>query len=132
MTNIEIDEITISNELKEYEKREFQIKVSQMKSAGLQDKALYDYNFDNDTGINPEMKHAHTYVDRWDEMFQENTGLLLWGDVGTGKSFFAGCIANALLDKCVPVLMTNFTKILNSLTGMFSEVGSSPKGYVTN
>ena len=47
--------------------------------------------------------------------------LLLFGDVGTGKSFFAGCIANALLDRDVPVLMTNFPTILNRLTGMFSE-----------
>ena len=35
--------------------------------------------------------------------------------------FFAGCIANALLDRDVPVLMTNFPTILNRLTGMFSE-----------
>ena len=40
--------------------------------------------------------------------------------MGTGKSFFAGCIANALLDRDVPVLMTNFPTILNKLTGMFS------------
>ena len=52
---------------------------------------------------------------------RNNTGLLLFGDVGTGKSFFAGCIANALLDRDVPVLMTNFPTILNRLTGMFSE-----------
>ena len=31
------------------------------------------------------------------------------------------CIANALLDQDVPVLMTNFPTILNRLTGMFSE-----------
>ena len=43
------------------------------------------------------------------------------GDVGTGKSFFAGCIANALLDKGIPVLMTNFSRILNTLTGMYSD-----------
>ena len=40
-----------------------------------------------------------------------NIGLLLFGDVGTGKSFAAGCIANALLDRDVPVLMTNFPVI---------------------
>ena len=38
-----------------------------------------------------------------------------------GKSFFAGCIANALLDRDVPVLMTNFPSILNRLTGVFAE-----------
>ena len=51
----------------------------------------------------------------------KSLGLLLWGDVGIGKSFFAGCIANALVDKGVPVLMTNFSRILNTLTGMYSD-----------
>ena len=67
------------------------------------------------------MKKARAYVEHWDEAYRENTGLLLFGDVGTGKSFFAGCIANALLDRDIPVLMTNFPTILNRLTGIFSE-----------
>ena len=79
-----------------------------MKASGLQEKALYDYNFANDSGINPEIRHAHTYVEKWEEMKKNATGLLIWGNVGTGKSFFAGCIANALLEKGIPVLMTNF------------------------
>ena len=54
-------------------------------------------------------------------MKKENVGLLLMGPVGTGKSFFAGCIANALLEKGVPVLMTNFSRILNTLSGMHFE-----------
>ena len=67
------------------------------------------------------MDKAHAYVENWKEAYKSNIGLLLFGDVGTGKSFFAGCIANALLDQDVPVLMTNFPTILNRLTGMFSE-----------
>ena len=67
------------------------------------------------------MDKARAYVENWNEAYNNNTGLLLVGDVGTGKSFFAGCIANALLDRDVPVLMTNFPTILNRLTGMFSE-----------
>jgi DNA replication protein DnaC len=54
-------------------------------------------------------------------MQDSSMGLLLWGGVGTGKSFFAGCIANALIDQGVPVLMTNFVRILNTLTGMYSQ-----------
>ena len=46
--------------------------------------------------------------------------MLLWGNVGTGKSFIAGCIANALLDKGVPVIMTNFARLLNKLTDMYA------------
>ena len=86
-----------------------------------QDRYLYDYTFSNDNRQNPLMDKAHAYVENWKEAYKSNIGLLLFGDVGTGKSFFAGCIANALLDQDVPVLMTNFPTILNRLTGMFSE-----------
>ena len=48
-------------------------------------------------------------------------GLLLWGDVGTGKTFIAACIANALIEQGVAVLMTNFSKILNQLSATFNE-----------
>lgn len=46
---------------------------------------------------------------------------LLWGDVGTGKSFTAACIANALLENGTAVLMTNFSKILNQMGAMYSD-----------
>ena len=43
----------------------------------------------------------------------------MWGKVGTGKSYFAGCIANALMEKEIPVCMTNFATILNDLAATF-------------
>lgn len=98
-----------------------QQRIARLKANGLQDASLRQFTFANDTGINPEMQKAHSYVEHWPEMKATATGLLLWGNVGTGKSFFAGCIANALLDRGVPVLMTNFSRILNALTGMFSD-----------
>lgn len=101
--------------------RERMDRIKRRKAQGLQDRYLYDYTFANDNGENPLMDKARSYVEHWDEAYRNNTGLLLFGDVGTGKSFFAGCIANALLDRDVPVLMTNFPTILNKLTGMFSE-----------
>ena len=39
--------------------------------------------------------------------------------VGTGKSYLAGCIANALMEKEIPVRMTNFALILNDLAASF-------------
>lgn len=60
-------------------------------------------------------------MENWKEVRAKNLSLLLWGDVGTGKSFAAACIANALLDQAVPVLMTNFSKILNQMGAMYSE-----------
>ena len=51
-----------------------------------------------------------------EQMRENNYGLLLWGKVGTGKSYFAGCIANALMEQEISVRMTNFSAILNDLT----------------
>ncbi len=113
--------IEYNKEQEERKKRERMEYIARLRSSGLQDKALRDYTFENDKGYNPKMEKVHKYVEQWDKMKAMSMGLLIWGNVGTGKSFAAGCIANALIDKCVPVLMTNFSRILNSLTGMFSE-----------
>ena len=96
-------------------------RIQRRKAQGLQDRYLYGYTFAHDNGENPVMTKAHAYVDHWPEAFERNIGLLLFGDVGTGKSFAAGCIANALLDRDVPVLMTNFPTILARLSGTFGE-----------
>ena len=48
-------------------------------------------------------------------MKQNHMGYLFWGSVGTGKSYLAACIANALLEQEVTVKMTNFNTILNNL-----------------
>ena len=61
-----------------------------------------------------EVKARH--VENWTDMKRKNVGLLLMGPVGTGKSFFAGCIANALLEQGERVMMTNFSRILNEMT----------------
>ena len=105
----------------ERKQQEFLDRVSRLKANGLQDKTLLDCTFANDLGYNPEIKKAHTYVEHWEEMQESNTGLLLWGGVGTGKTFFAGCIANGLIEQGVPVMMTNFARILNTLTDLRSE-----------
>lgn len=106
------------------EQRNRMASIKRRRAQGLQDRYLYDYTFANNNGQNPLMKKACAYVEHWDEVYRENTGLLLFGNVGTGKAFFVGCIANALLDRDIPVLMTNFPVILNRLTGMFSEDGA--------
>lgn len=92
-----------------------------LKANGLQDKTLRDWTFKNDNGTNPQKtKQAKRYVEQWEQMKADNIGLLLLGEVGTGKTYFAASIANALLDSGVPVLMTNFAKILNSLSALYS------------
>lgn len=101
--------------------REFLDMVSRNRSIGLPDPELRKHTFENDLGYNPKQTEmAKNYVRHWEELQETASGLLLWGSVGTGKSFLAGCIANALLDKGVPVIMTNFARLLNRLTDMYA------------
>lgn len=57
------------------------------------------------------------YADNFNAMLEKNQGLLLWGGVGTGKTFSAACIANALLDSGISVVMTSFAKLLGTSNG---------------
>ena len=79
---------------------ERQRKIRQLKATGIQEKHLLEWNF----GVaedNKDIQMAKRYVEQWKKVKAENLGLLLWGDVGTGKSFVAACIANALMEQTV-------------------------------
>ena len=93
--------------------------VKELKKDCFDTPKLRDWCFAHDSGANPQMKHARFYADNFDKMLLDNIGYLLWGSVGTGKSFFAACIANALMEKEIPVRMTNFAAVLNDLSGSF-------------
>ena len=109
----------LDREAAEQEARRHRQAVADLKRRGFTDPAMREWTFANDNGKCPQMKHARFYVEHWDTMQEENIGYLLWGGVGTGKSYFAGCIANALMEQEVSVRMTNFALILNDLTASF-------------
>lgn len=86
------------------------------------DGSAKEARFEIDDKRNDRLSQAmRTYSDRWDEMREQNIGLLLYGPVGTGKSFYAACIANALIDreKPVSVLMTSLSRIINAVQATF-------------
>ena len=93
--------------------------VEELKRRGFTDPTMRDWTFENDNGRNPQTGIARRYVEHWEDMRTDNIGCLFWGGVGTGKSYLAGCIANALMEKEIPVRMTNFALILNDLAASF-------------
>ena len=100
--------------------REFFDKVMKMRSVGFPEKAMSEWTFKNDDGSNPKMSNAMMkFVENFQTFKQEGKGLLLFGTVGTGKTFLAACVANALIDKGIPCLVTNFARISNEVQGMF-------------
>ena len=101
----------------EYRSLQRLMEIAELRQKGIQDTHLLDWNFRvaEDT---PYVQMGKRYVNNWKQVKAENLGLLFWGDVGTGKSFLAACIANGLLDQGVSVWMTNFTWILNKLSDL--------------
>lgn len=101
----------------EYRSLQRLMEIAELRQKGIQDTHLLDWNFRvaEDT---PYVQMGKRYVNNWKQVKAENLGLLFWGDVGTGKSFLAACIANGLLDQGVSVRMTNFTWILNKLSDL--------------
>ncbi len=55
------------------------------------------------------------YVSKFDSMVAKRQGLLFYGDIGTGKTYAAACIANELMENEIAVLSTSFVKVLEKL-----------------
>ena len=110
----------MEREREKHREEEELLHIRQMKSAGLQDSTFFDYTFANCDETHPCAQYARRYAENFAEFQKNGQGLLFWGNVGTGKTFLAGCIANALMEKNIPVLMTSFPKLLNALGGIYS------------
>lgn len=106
-------------EKKRQEEYEEQMRrINRLKEASMMDKKYREVTFDK-YEVREENKKvfemAKKYADRFQNMYKKNQGLLLYGPVGTGKSFTAACIGNYLLDNAKPVIMTSFVKILQDI-----------------
>jgi DNA replication protein DnaC len=109
-------------EEEEYERRKFEERVKEMRRMGFPEAEMRNWTFANDDLTNEQItKAAQRYVDNFSELRKTGKGLLLYGNTGTGKTYTACEIANALIDKGYPVLVTNFARILNTLQGTFEK-----------
>ncbi|WP_346728027.1 ATP-binding protein [Pseudoflavonifractor sp. MCC625] len=100
--------------------REKAARIERARRISLMEEADAACTFENDDRKNPVVSDAmRRYADGFRKMWEKNIGLLLYGPVGTGKSFFAACVANALLEQEVSVKMTNFTRIINDMQAIF-------------
>lgn len=96
------------------------IRLESMRRTGFPDAEMLKWTFDTDDGLSAKtMQVAHNYVDNFAAFEAKGKGLLLFGGVGCGKSFAAACIANELINRDVPCMMTNFSRIVNTLSESF-------------
>ena len=81
---------------------------------------MKEWCFANDDRKNPKLSDAmRRYTDEFPQFLKNGKGLLLYGTVGTGKTFYAACIANRLIDKGYTALMSNFARLTNTIQGMY-------------
>lgn len=88
---------------------------------------MREWRFENDNGNNPGLRTVcENFVANFDEFREAGRGLLLFGETGVGKSWFAGCIANALIDKGIACKFLDFAQIANIL----NDLGSGRNDYI--
>ena len=108
------DELAAEEQQRKAEKQRERIMLN--RRASFLESDMQHWNFAADDGADPRiMRAAKSYVANFTQFQEQGKGLLLYGGVGTGKTFAAACIANALIDTGRTCLMTNFARVLNTL-----------------
>lgn len=94
--------------------------VAERRRLGFPDSELEEMTFAADDNANPRITNAaKKYVEQFSEFRKTGQGLLFYGEVGTGKTFVAASIANALIDGGYYALVTNFGRIANVISEKF-------------
>lgn len=89
--------------------------VRRLYRQGLTDRAYLKNTFENDDHRNPELTDfCKKYVASWSRQREHNNGVLFYGGTGGGKSFYACCIANALLKRGVRVLVSRLSDLVKN------------------
>lgn len=96
--------------------------IQQYRNKGLTDEQYKACTFSADDGMDTKASpFCKKYVENWAWVQENNAGIMLWGDVGGGKTFLAACIANALIDKGIPATMTTIPKLVAAMTKDFGK-----------
>ena len=104
-----------SEEKKEQHRRN----VTMLQAEAFRDIPAALWRFDAVPVMTAQLSKAKQYVENWDSFKRDEIGLLLFGNVGTGKSYAAGCIANALIDRLESVLFVGMSDVVNRMQGNF-------------
>ena len=99
--------------------RERQEELDRKRRICFNQPAMRAWSFEHDDRANAKLSDAMArYADHFPKFLKEGRGLLLFGSVGTGKSYYAACIANRVIDQGYSARMTNFATLTNDLSGM--------------
>jgi len=115
-------EIQRENEIKQ----EKLSKIAELKNLSLISKRYENVSFEStQTGHNSSFDKAFErckrYCENHQKVYENGNGIYLFGAKGSGKTHLTACIANELLKKCVPVLLTNLFEISKAIKSTFQN-----------
>lgn len=104
----------------EYDERKRMEERERRRKICFAESNMAGWTFENDSRDNEQLSNAMiNYAEQFNDFRKDGRGLLISGTIGTGKTYFAACIANRLIDKGYSVLMTNFSRLTNQIQGTF-------------
>lgn len=110
------------------EQEEIKSKIKRLQRQGITDKSYLDYTFEKDDKKRLEItKACKKYAENFQEMYEKNKGLMFYGQVGTGKTFYACCIANEILSQAKSVLITTLPNLISKMS-----INQEEKIYIEN
>lgn len=115
----------------EKKKQETQERINQLRKQGITDAEYGKNTFEHDDQEFIKISNmCKKYVEQFDQCLEQNLGLLFYGTVGTGKTFYACCIANALIDRGIPAMVTSIPRLLDVIqNGNEEEVLQKVRTY---
>lgn len=88
------------------------MRISEMRAECFQDAALRRCTFDMNDNAMPEITDiCRRYVLNFGTFRERGEGMLFYGPCGSGKTFFASCVANAVIDRGYPARVTSFVQL---------------------
>ena len=107
----------LEKEAAEEQKRlDFAEMVRQYRREAFPEGKLATWTFENDDGSNEKYINAmKRYVANFDNFKEQGRGVMLYGPTGTGKTYLAACITNALIDKGYRAVFTSMARIERTL-----------------
>lgn len=99
-------------------------RIAELQRTGFSDPKYLRHTFAQDNGSSPEARNAaEWYVENFAQLKAEGKGMMFMGGTGTGKTFYACCIANALIERGIPVWVTTIQPLLRK-AGDFNAADS--------
>lgn len=112
------------------EKERRQAIVKKYKDISILDTKLENSNFENADMSEKYMAFCKKYADRFIEKGFAPKGLLLYGGVGTGKTFASACIGNRLMEEGKTVLIMNLGLYLIKIKSEWDKAENEVLNYV--